>query len=155
MSNLIRFHNINNSYYPFYFMKQELDNFFNVFEGDTVISINPEFEFKENIDGIEIMAELPGINEEDIDISIKEGILTISGEKKSPMLQEGDILHVGERRYGSFSRSFSLPYEPEENDILAIFKNGVLKINIPRPEELKPYIYKIPLYKELKDSGAE
>jgi len=126
---------------PFHALRQEIDRLFEV--STSVQGCIPEFETKENKNGLEVTAELPGVSEGDIDISLSDGILTISSEKKSEETKNGETYHIIERRYGAFSRSLKLPYEPEEKDISASFKNGVLKVVIPRPKELKSNIYKI------------
>jgi len=82
---------------------------------------------------IEITAELPGVNEQDIDLSIEDGVLTLSGEKKSERKDEqGDY---SERSYGRFERRLTLPSNIDEERCSADFENGVLKITIPKAEE--------------------
>lgn len=130
---------------PFNFLRQEIDRLFE--NSSTVQGIRPEFEVKESKEGIQLTAELPGISEKDIEVSLAEGILTISGEKKSEEIKDGETYHIAERSYGSFSRSIKLPYEPEEKKISASFKDGILRLTIPRPEKSKPNIHKIPIQK--------
>lgn len=129
--------------YPFNFLRQEIDRLFDV--SSSLEGLRPQFDTKENDNCIEITAELPGIAEEDITLSLSNGILTVSGEKKSEEKKEGETYHITERQYGSFSRSLKLPYEPEQNDITASFKDGVLKVTLPKPKEMKPDVYKIPI----------
>ncbi|MBY0500475.1 MAG: Hsp20/alpha crystallin family protein [Alphaproteobacteria bacterium] len=130
---------------PFNFLRQEIDRLFE--SSSSVQGIRPEFEVKENKDGIQLTAELPGISEKDIEVSLAEGILTISGEKKSEDIKDGETYHIAERSYGTFTRSIKLPYEPEEKKISASFKDGVLRLVIPRPEKSKPNIHKILIQK--------
>ena len=130
---------------PFNFLRQEIDRLFEV--SSSIEGLRPQFETKENDNCIEITAELPGVVEEDINLSFSNGILTVSGEKKSEEKKEGETYHITERQYGSFSRSLKLPYEPEQNDITASFKDGILKIMVPKPKEMKPDVYKIPIQK--------
>lgn len=130
---------------PFSFLRQEIDRLFEV--SSSIEGLRPEFDTKENENCIEITAELPGVAEEDINLSLSNGILTISGEKKSEEKKEEETYHITERRYGSFSRSLKLPYEPEQEDIRASFKDGVLKVTVPKPKEVKPDVYKIPIQK--------
>ena len=130
---------------PFNFLRQEIDRLFDV--SSSLEGLRPQFDTKENDNCIEITAELPGIAEEDITLSLSNGILTVSGEKKSEEKKEGETYHITERQYGSFSRSLKLPYEPEQNDITASFKDGVLKVTLPKPKEMKPDVYKIPIQK--------
>lgn len=130
---------------PFNFLRQEIDRLFDV--SSSLEGLRPQFETKENDNCIEITAELPGVAEEDINLSLSNGILTVSGEKKSEEKKEGENYHITERQYGSFSRSLKLPYEPEQEDIKASFKDGVLKVTIPKPRERKQDAYKIPIQK--------
>lgn len=130
---------------PFNFLRQEIDRLFEV--SSSIEGLRPQFETKENENSIEITAELPGVLEENINLSLSNGVLTISGEKKSEEKSEDETYHITERQYGSFSRSLKLPYEPEQNDITASFKDGVLKVKIPKPKEIKPDVYKIPIQK--------
>ena len=130
---------------PFNFLRQEIDR---IFETSTSIQgITPDFEVKETKEGLSISAELPGVAEKDIDISLSDDQLTISGEKKSEETKEGETFHISERCFGSFSRSLKLPYKPEEKQISASFKDGILKVIIPRPTTLKPNIHKIQIQK--------
>jgi HSP20 family protein len=128
---------------PFNFLRQEIDRLFDV--SSSLEGLRPLFETKESDSCIEITAELPGVAEEDVNLSLSNGILTVSGEKKSEEKKEGENFHITERQYGSFSRSLKLPYEPEQNDIAASFKDGVLKVIVPKPKEMKPNVYKIPI----------
>lgn len=131
---------------PFHFFRQEFDRLFN--SSPSIENIQPEFEVKESKDCIKVTAELPGISEKDVEISLVDNILTVNGEKKSETIDENDIYHIMERSYGSFTRSLQLPYAPEEKKISASFKDGILSLTIPRPSETKPNIYKIPVHKE-------
>jgi len=131
---------------PFNFLRQEIDRLFET--STSVQSIRPEFEVKENKQGLEVTAELPGVSEKDIDISLADEILTIRGEKKSEEVKEGETYHITERTYGSFSRSLRLPYEPEEKKISASFKDGILNLTIPRPTATKPNVRKIAIQKK-------
>lgn len=92
----------------------------------------PKVNFSESKDSYEVSAELPGMNENDFDVSLNDNILTIKGEKKSEKEDKGKHYHTVERTYGSFARSVSIPGEIKEDDIKAKFKNGVLKISLPK-----------------------
>ena len=81
---------------------------------------------------IEITAELPGVKEEDIDLSIEDGVLTLSGEKRSERQDENGY---SERSYGRFERRLTLPSNVDEENCAADFRDGVLRITIPRAEE--------------------
>ena len=82
-----------------------------------------------------ITAELPGMSEKDIEISLAGDTLTVKGEKKEEHEEKAQNRYVSERRYGSFQRSFALPEDADPEKIEAAFKNGVLTITLPkRPE---------------------
>ncbi len=77
-----------------------------------------------------IRAELPGVKPEDVDISLHENVLTISGERKAEQEEQRGGYYIRERRYGSFSRSFSLPQGTDESKVRARFENGVLEVTV-------------------------
>src|SRR5262245_35989580 len=85
---------------------------------------------KENL--YEITAELPGLNESDIDVKVSGGVLTIKGEKKDEREEKKKDYYVSERRYGSFQRSFGVPDGVDTDRIEAQFRNGVLTITLPK-----------------------
>jgi len=90
-----------------------------------------------------LKAELPDMARDDFDINIENFVLTIKGEKKvSNEVKEEQFHHV-ERRYGSFSRSFSLPQTVDTGKVAAEYKNGVLTVRIPLREEAKPRQVKV------------
>ncbi len=90
-----------------------------------------------------LKAELPDMSREDIDINIENFVLTIKGEKKASAEVKDEQYHHAERRYGSFSRSFSLPTTVDPNRVSAEFKNGVLTVRLPLREEAKPRTIKV------------
>jgi HSP20 family protein len=77
-----------------------------------------------------IRAELPGVNQQDVDITLQNNVLTISGERKSEQEEERQGYYVRERRYGSFSRSLTLPEGVDESKIHARYENGVLELTV-------------------------
>ena len=98
----------------------------------------PAFDVSETEDALIVKAELPGMEEKDIDISLSEGILTIKGEKKHEKESESGCYHTVERRYGAFSRTMRLPTEVDTEKVDATYKNGVLHVTMPKTEEAKP-----------------
>jgi HSP20 family protein len=90
-----------------------------------------------------LKAELPDMSREDIDITVDNGTLTIKGEKKLTNEVSEDSFHRIERRYGTFSRSFSLPQTVDTGKVGADYKNGVLTIRLPLREEAKPRQIKV------------
>jgi HSP20 family protein len=98
----------------------------------------PKIDVSEGKDGLEVTAELPGVEEQDIDVTLSRDVLTIRGEKKSER-DEADKdknWHLVERRYGLFSRSVTLPYEPDSDKVEAKFEKGVLRVRLPKPAEM-------------------
>jgi len=92
----------------------------------------PVLDISETEKEIGIKAELPGLEPEDIDISLDRGVLTISGEKQAEQEQKGKHYYQVERSYGSFRRSVDLPAEVDEEKVKASFKRGVLNIVLPK-----------------------
>jgi HSP20 family protein len=109
----------------------------------------PRIDISESKDALEIMAELPGIDEKDVEVTLSEGMLTIRGQKKSER-DEKDTdkhWHVIERTYGAFSRSVALPFEPDSGKVEAKFDKGVLRIRLPKPPEVAKKQQKIEIKK--------
>jgi HSP20 family protein len=90
-----------------------------------------------------LKAELPDMSKEDIDINIDNFVLTIKGEKKFAGEVKEEQFHHVERRYGTFSRSFSLPQTVDTGKVGAEYKNGVLTVRLPLREEAKPRQIKV------------
>lgn len=103
----------------------------------------PAMNVLENKDNIMISADLPGMTEKDIDITILGDTLTIKGEKKHEEKKEEENYHMFERTYGAFQRTVALPASVENDKAKASFKNGVLEIKIPKKEEAKPKQLKV------------
>ena len=119
-------------------MRREMENGFRVFRSKTVVSGNravaPAISVAETNDVFEVTAELPGVvDQKDINVSLDDNQLVISGEKKAESTKEEKDWHVEERSYGSFYRSMSLPFEPEEGAVEAHFDKGVLHLTIKKP----------------------
>jgi HSP20 family protein len=90
-----------------------------------------------------LKAELPDMTREDIDVTVENGTLTIRGEKKASADVKEEQYHHIERRYGSFSRSFSLPRTVDTAKVAAEYKNGVLTVRLPLREDAKPRQIKV------------
>ena len=80
--------------------------------------------------GYRIAVEVPGVAEQDLKVDVKDGVLTISGEKKSEREEKGDSWYFSERQYGSFTRSFRLPAEADPDAVNAKLNDGVLEISV-------------------------
>jgi HSP20 family protein len=96
----------------------------------------PAINVAETADSIEVTAELPGVDEKDINVSLNENQVVISGEKKEETKKDEKDWHVEERSYGSFYRSMSLPFKPTDGAVEAYFDKGVLHVNIKKPAEV-------------------
>ena len=99
--------------------------------------------FQTGNDEIVLKAELPAMSRDGIDINIENFVLTIKGEKKVASDVKEEQFHHIERRYGAFSRSFSLPRTVDSGKVAAEYKNGVLTVRLPLREEAKPRQIKV------------
>ena len=99
---------------------------------------NPTVDIYDNDENIIIKAELPGIDKKDIAIDVKDGVLTLKGERSSDHEVKEEKYYCRERTFGKFERIFRLPTDVDPEKISADYKDGILKIDIPKPEEQKP-----------------
>src|SRR5919198_4432823 len=98
---------------------------------------NPSVDIYENKDQIVLEAELPGMNREDFDLSIENNTITLRGQRQFEKQDDSDNYHRVERAYGSFTRSFTLPNTVTAEGANAEYKNGVLRVTLPKREETK------------------
>jgi HSP20 family protein len=98
----------------------------------------PAMDLAETENDLVLRADLPGMSEDDIDIEVKDGVLTVSGERKAEQEEKGEGYHRVERAFGTFSRSLSLPDGVDPDKVEAKFEDGVLEVRIPKPAETKP-----------------
>jgi HSP20 family protein len=105
----------------------------------------PMIDVEEDEDKVTVTAELPGLADKDIDISILGDTLTIKGEKKKEEEKKEKNYHRVERAYGAFQRSVALPTTVESDKAKASFKDGVLSVEMPKKEEAKPKQIKVKL----------
>ena len=109
--------------------------------GDSTVATSawvPAIDLKEEANQFIIEADIPGVDPQEIEISMAHGMLTIKGERQSKSQEEGKNYHRVERRHGSFYRRFSLPDTADADKIVASGKNGVLQIRIPKKEVAQP-----------------
>jgi len=136
----------------FEWMRRDMDRLWNsFFERGTLRSEEggewlPSLDVAETKNEIVVKAEVPGLEPKDIDISLSDGLLTIKGEKKQEREEKEENYHLVERSYGSFARSIRLPNEVQSDKINASYKNGVLKIVLPKSEEAKKKEIKIKVH---------
>jgi len=107
-------------------------------EGLSVSNQYPTVDIYDNDENMVIKAELPGIEKKNIAIDVKDGILTLKGERSSENEVEEKTYYRRERRFGKFERNFRLPADVDPENISADYNDGILKIDIPKPEEQKP-----------------
>jgi HSP20 family protein len=98
----------------------------------------PIVDVSETESAFQIRAELPGVDKNDIKLSVEDGVLTISGRREQEKDETGIRYHRRERVSGSFARSFTLPDSVDEQKVAAEFKNGVLTVSLPKSEKAKP-----------------
>ena len=148
------------SAYPLATLRDEMDRLFdNFFQGWPTLSsrmfdlapfkraseplssgyraIMPKVDVSETEEGYEIQAELPGLDEKDVGITVSDGVLTIKGEKKAEREEKKKDYHLTERSYGMVQRSFELPDSVDADKISAKYAKGVLSVSLPKSKESK------------------
>jgi HSP20 family protein len=115
------------------------DGFFGSRAGNGGRRWTPAMDLVEGDDSLVLRADLPGMTEDDLDIEIKDGVLTVSGERKAEREDKGEGYYRAERAFGSFSRSLTLPEGVDADQVSASFDKGVLEVKIPKPAESKPH----------------
>ncbi|MFO0827071.1 MAG: Hsp20/alpha crystallin family protein [Phycisphaerales bacterium] len=129
---------------PFPDITRVLDRFFedpwtNAPEAlEAPVMLAPAVDIEETDANIVIKAELPGVELKDIDVSIHDGLLTISGQKHEAIERKEKNFYRAERRFGAFKRVFDLPEGIDPSKLVADFENGVLTINVPKPPAARP-----------------
>ena len=107
-------------------------------EAMTVAEWAPLVDITEDEKEYLIKAQLPEVKKDDMKVSVQDGILTIAGERKSEKEEKNKKFHRVEWAYGSFSRSFTLPEDADADKVAGDFKDGVLKVHVPKSEKAKP-----------------
>jgi HSP20 family protein len=140
---------------PFLAFRQEMDRLFDNFfapgqlgrfgGGLANFPFNPAIDMTENDKQVRLRAELPGVDEKDVELSVDGDVITIRGEKREERTEDGDKRRVVERTYGSFERSIRLPFTPKDEEIKADFKDGVLTITANKPPELSRPAKRVPI----------
>jgi HSP20 family protein len=131
--------------------RRDFDDFVERFFGEEPVlshhlfghTFSPVVDIVENENDIILKAEIPGMEQKDLDVNLTGDVLTIKGEKKAEHEERGDNFHRIERSYGSFSRSFALPCEVQEDKVEAHYKNGVLSLKLPKSENCRTKAVKI------------
>jgi HSP20 family protein len=144
MANLIRRNQgeqpMANTWDPYRLMREMLswDPFAEMVPTRQLATFAPQFEVKETRDGYLFKADVPGIDEKDLDITLTGSRLTVSGKREAEERQESETYYAFERSYGTFTRSFTLPEGVDADNVNADVKNGVLTISIPKKPEHQP-----------------
>jgi len=115
-------------------LQEELDSLFE----SSLKSWVPALDAHEDKDSFVVRTELPGLKREDIEVSLHDGALIISGERKVEKVEAGVEVHRQERYYGKFQRTLTLPTPVAADKIKAQYKDGVLTVTLPKVEEAKP-----------------
>jgi HSP20 family protein len=145
--NIIRYHNQGRSdlaqaFDRFAVLRGELDRLFDspfvpVFRTpDSFSRWTPALDVYQDKDQFTVVAELPGLKKEEIELSLHDGVLTISGERKQE--KKGEEGYRNERLFGRFQRSVTLPSSVDGNNVKATYQDGILKVVLPKAEEAKP-----------------
>ncbi len=98
----------------------------------------PSFDVREGAAAYTFKADLPGIQEADLEISLEGARLTVAGRREAEPLKDGERGHLAERSHGSFSRTFTLPEDVEGDKVVAELRNGVLTLLVPKRPEVRP-----------------
>jgi len=143
-------------YEPFSFFRHEMnrlfDDFYRGFDLEPferrLGTFTPNVDVSENDKQIKVTAELPGMDEKDIDVSLNKDSLTIKGEKKEEKEEKKKDYYRMERSYGSFSRTIPLPVEVDTDKVKAEFRKGVLTVTMPKTAKAIEETKKIPIKAE-------
>jgi HSP20 family protein len=123
--------------------KKEMDRLFERFlepvwtETPTLAAWEPKIDLAETKEALTVKAELPGVDQKDITVSLQDGMLTIKGEKEEEKEEKGKQYHRVERSYGAFARALRLPAAVDAAGVTATFKDGVVTITLPKAPEAK------------------
>ena len=130
---------------PFVALRRDVDRMLDDFSNGTFWraplrkweGVSPLLDVDETEKEIIVSAELPGVEEKDIEVTLVGDVLTIKGEKKTEREEKNDDSSYTERHYGSFARSLRLPFEVKDEKVDAQFKKGVLTVRVPKPAEVR------------------
>jgi HSP20 family protein len=135
-------------------LQQEMEQLFDRFRGYPPVAnalprlgfgngLHPAIDMAETDDAVEITADIPGVSADDLDVSLNGDLLVIKGEKSDERTEKDKNYHLTERSYGSFQRQIRLGFTPADDAIDGHFADGVLKVTIPKPADVKAHNRKI------------
>jgi HSP20 family protein len=132
-------------------LHREFDDFFNDFFGsgwltprtDADSLFAPAFDISETDEDLLVKADLPGIDPTDVSVNLSGNVLTVKGERNREREEKSESVHRIERSFGSFSRSLTLPFDVDEENVKATYEKGVLTLQLPRAESAKKKTIKI------------
>jgi HSP20 family protein len=131
-------------------LDKEFDEIFNEFgRSPTDIAARspaPRMSVAETDSWVEIEAELPGVEDKDVEVTLSDDVLTIKGEKRIVRGDAKKDYYYQERTFGKFARSITLPFQPDPKSVKTLFVNGVLKITLPRSTNVNHHTVRIPLH---------
>src|SRR5689334_5267667 len=136
---------------PFFTLRREMDRLFDdAFRGFGLTAFGngggfnfPHVELTEHDKDVRVTAELPGIEEKDVEIRVEDNVLVLRGEKRTEF--DDEERHYSERSYGRFERQVALPAEVDDERANATFRNGVLTITLPKTERARQHAKRIPI----------
>ncbi|HOX06282.1 MAG TPA: Hsp20/alpha crystallin family protein [Planctomycetota bacterium] len=134
--------------HPIDLFRRQMDRLFDDFWGETGLmsglagpgaggTFLPRVDVTENESEVTVTAELPGLTDKDVEVSLAQGRMVLSGQKKSEQEHKDRSLHIVERSYGSFKRVIELPSAVQEDKAQASFRNGVLTVKVPKGAEVR------------------
>ena len=149
---------------PFSAFRREMNRLFDTAFGDFGlpsfgspafgVMAAPKIDVSESDNEIRIAAELPGIDEKNVEVMLAGDMLTIRGERKEEHEDKQHNYHVRERTHGAFSRSLPLPFGADPNEVKTAFKNGVLTITIPKPKEAQQKQHRIEVQRDASSGNT-
>ena len=131
---------------PFRDLEQHLSRVFSAAPSDPEWNVGawlPAIDIHEDDDKYTIVADLPGIQKEDLTLTVKDNVFTLKGERKKQTEANGKGYHRVERAYGTFQRAFQIPGGVDATKVEAKFEHGVLQVSLPKPEASKPHSIEI------------
>jgi HSP20 family protein len=123
-------------------LQSEVNRVFDAFFGNGASRTRrwvPAMDLVETEESLVLRADLPGLSRDDVEIEIKDGVLTVAGERKAEHEEKAEGYYRVERAFGRFSRSLTLPDGIDAESVAAEFADGVLEVRIPKPEQRKPH----------------